>query len=163
QSVEDGVNWLNESELGQAIQVLGFSYALYKVTTVKGSATVKNEKVGGSELSTKDLSQFEKLKGDYASKEITNAERIGSGLKDDPLHRSASFITEEQLAKGRVTSFTGGDGKSYSVLQSLGKLNGLDGIYEYVLDSTGKITHQRFIGGGKITGFPNQKVPKGGY
>lgn len=163
QTVEDGVNWLNESELGQAIQVLGFSYAMYKVTTIKGSSTVKNEKVGGAELSAKDLSQFEKLKGDYASKEIINAERIGSGLKDDPLHRSASFLTEEQLAKGRVTSFTGGDGKSYSVLQSQGKLNGLDGIYEYVLDSTGKITHQRFIDGGKITGFPNQKVPKGGY
>ncbi|MCQ9209568.1 hypothetical protein [Granulicatella seriolae] len=117
----------------------------------------------GVETTAKDLSQFEKLKGEYASKEIPNADRIWSGLKDDPSHRAASFITEEQLAKGRIMSFTGSDNKSYSILQTSGGFNGLDGIYEYTLDSTGKITHQRFIEGGKITGFPNQKVPKGGY
>lgn len=37
------------------------------------------------------------------------------------------------------------------------------GIYEYVINDTGQVTHQRFIQGGKYTGFPNQKVPKGGY
>ncbi|MBC1526545.1 hypothetical protein HCJ05_03275 [Listeria seeligeri] len=121
------------------------------------------EKASGTNTTSKDFSQFEKLKGEYASKEIPNADRIGSGLKDDPSHRAASFITEDQLAKGRVTSFTGSDNKSYSMLQTKGEFNGLDGIYEYILDSTGKITHQRFIEGGKITGFPNQKVPKGGY
>lgn len=43
QSVEDGINWLNESEMGQAIQVLGFSYALYKITTPKGKTIVSNQ------------------------------------------------------------------------------------------------------------------------
>ncbi|MBL1230084.1 hypothetical protein IW492_12665 [Enterococcus sp. BWB1-3] len=126
-------------------------------------AASAGKKASGAETTAKDLSQFENLKGEYASKEIPNADRIGSGLKDDPSHRAASFITEEQLAKGRVTSFTGSDNKSYSILQTNGDFNGLDGIYEYILDPTGKITHQRFIEGGKITGFPNQKVPKGGY
>ncbi|MFD2387264.1 hypothetical protein [Enterococcus rivorum] len=91
-----------------------------------------NKKASGADTTAKDLSQFEKLKGEYASKEIPNADRIGSGLKDDPSHRAASFITEEQLAKGRVTSFTGSDNKSYSMLQTKGNLNGLDGIYEYI-------------------------------
>ncbi|EOI06924.1 hypothetical protein UAY_00266 [Enterococcus moraviensis ATCC BAA-383] len=140
-------------------------YGTYKgIKPVKGTKNVVvSDKASGAEPSSKDLSQFENLKGEYASKEIPNADRVGSGLKEDPGHRAASFITEEQLANGRVTSFTGGDGKSYSVLQTQGNFNGLDGIYEYVLDTTGKITHQRFIEGGKITGFPNQKVPKGGY
>lgn len=99
----------------------------------------------------------------YASQEIPNANRVGSGLKDDIWHRAASFIPEEQLAKGRVTSFTGGDNKSYTLLQTKGDLNGSNGIYEYVMDASGQVTHQRFISGGEITGNPNQVVPKGGY
>lgn len=144
-----------------ANSMLTAGVAVKGVVDVGKTTTVK--KASGAETTAKDLSQFENLKGEYASKEIPNADRIGSGLKDDPSHRAASFITEEQLAKGRVTSFTGSDNKSYSILQTNGDFNGLDGIYEYILDSTGKITHQRFIEGGKITGFPNQKVPKGGY
>ncbi|EGO8079895.1 T7SS effector LXG polymorphic toxin [Enterococcus faecalis] len=135
----------------------------YVLDKPKSTGNVTYKKASVPETTSKDLSQFEKLKGEYASKEIPNADRIGSGLKDDSSHRAASFITEEQLAKGRVTSFTGSDNKSYSILQINEDFNGLDGIYEYILDSTGKITHQRFIEGGKITGFPNQKVPKGGY
>jgi hypothetical protein len=163
QYVEDVYTWINETDIGIALQTLGFTYATYRMATQNGSVTVDNKKRNGFNQTSKDLSQFEKLKGEYASKEIPNADRIGSGLKDDPSHRSASFVSEEQLANGRVTSFIGSDNKSYSLLQTKGNLNGVDGIYEYILDSTGKITHQRFITGGKITGFPNQKVPKGGY
>ncbi|PLS38035.1 hypothetical protein CYV26_04725 [Carnobacterium maltaromaticum] len=57
QSVEDGINWLNESELGQAIQVLGFTYASYRVTTAKGSTTVNNDA-----NSPKNVSLHEKYK-----------------------------------------------------------------------------------------------------
>ena len=106
---------------------------------------------------------FEKLRSDYAAKEVREAERIGSALKDDALHRAASFIPEEQLANGKVTSFLGADRKSYTLLQVNGNLNSSNGIYEYIINSSGEITHQRFIIGGKITGFPNQIVPKGGY
>lgn len=133
-----------------------------RFTILKSTINPSPKGAGGAE-SPKDLSQFEKMKSDYASQEIPKANRVGSGLKDDILHRAASYVSEEQLAKGRVTSFTGGDDKSYTLLQTKGDLNGADGIYEYVMNSGGEITHQKFISGGKITGSPNQIVPKGGY
>ncbi|WP_246215607.1 T7SS effector LXG polymorphic toxin [Listeria valentina] len=43
QGVEDVVTWLNDTELGQAIQMLGFTYAAYKVVTPNGSRVVVNQ------------------------------------------------------------------------------------------------------------------------
>lgn len=48
QYIEDGVNWINESELGQAIQILGFTYASYKITTSSGTKQVNNGKIEGN-------------------------------------------------------------------------------------------------------------------
>lgn len=110
-----------------------------------------------------DIIQYEKLKSQYAADEIYNAERIGNALKDDPSHRAASYLSEKQLAAGRTYSFTGGDNKSYTLLQTKGQLDGVNGIFEYITNDAGQVTHQRFIKGGIYTGFPNQVVPKGGY
>lgn len=112
---------------------------------------------------SEDIIQYEKLKSQYAADEIYNAERIGSALKDDPTHRAASYLSKEQLAAGRTYSFTGGDNKSYTLLQTKGQLDGVDGIFEYITNDIGQVTHQRFIKGGIYTGFPNQVVSKGGY
>ena len=112
---------------------------------------------------SEDIIQYEKLKSQYAADEIYNAERIGSALKDDPSHRAASYLSKEQLANGKTYSFIGGDNKSYMLLQTKGQLNGIDGIFEYITNDAGQVTHQRFIKGGIYTGFPNQVVPKGGY
>ncbi|EMT6272807.1 MafB family polymorphic toxin [Neisseria gonorrhoeae] len=89
---------------------------------------------------------------------IIAADRIGSGLKADTSHRAASFLSQEQLGAGRTFSITGGDGIQRTLLQTKGSLNGQSGIYEYILDSNNKVTHQRFIKGGEITGQPNQRV-----
>ncbi|VEI21432.1 Filamentous hemagglutinin [Serratia plymuthica] len=91
---------------------------------------------------------------------ILDAQRVGSGLKPDPGHRGASYLSREQLMAGEVFAITGGDGVKRSLLQTKGAFNGKDGVFEYIYDKTGNVTHQRFIEGVDITGKPNQKAPK---
>ena len=123
----------------------------------------RNVGSGGEGGYSEDIIQYEKLKSQYAADEIYNAERIGSALKDDSSHRAASYLSKEQLADGRTYSFTGGDNKSYTLLQTKGQLDGVNGIFEYIINDAGQVTHQRFIKDGIYTGFPNQVVPEGGY
>jgi len=111
--------------------------------------------------------QGEKLKSGLAARHVANAERVGtggeilndrfkgSGLKSDPTHRAASFLTEEELAKGRVFPITGNDGVRRTLLQVPGNVNGKQGIVEYIIDHDGTIVHQRFIEGGVIGAGPN--------
>ena len=131
--------------------------------TQKPKNTQGNQVVNEGGTYSEDIIQYEKLKSQYAADEVYNAERIGSALKDDPSHRAASYLSKEQLANGRTYSFTGGDNKSYTLLQTKGQLDGVDGIFEYITNDAGQVTHQRFIKGGIYTGFPNQVVSNGGY
>ena len=60
QYVKDGYTWINESELGQALMILGFTYASYKVLTTTGVKQVESGKlkeVGGGEA-TNNYSQL---------------------------------------------------------------------------------------------------------
>lgn len=59
---------------------------------------------------------------------------------------------------GHCYEIKGNDGGNYTLLQVEGQLDNVSGIFEYILDGNGDITHQRFIAGGKYTGMPNQKV-----
>ncbi len=100
--------------------------------------------------------RFERYRVELAAEEIVNAPRRGSGLKPDSTHRAASYLTREQLKNGRVFSITGRDGHQRVLLQVQGEMNGRPGIFEYILDLDGAVTHQRFIAGGDITGVENQ-------
>ena len=106
----------------------------------------------------RSVAQLEKLKLQHAADEILNAQRIGSGLKPDATHRAASFLSRKQLEAGKLFPIRGGDGVQRQLLQTQGGLNGKKGIFEFILDPAGNITHQRFIDGGAITGIPNFPV-----
>ncbi|MVP02567.1 hypothetical protein [Paenibacillus lutrae] len=98
------------------------------------------------------------MSSSQAAKKIINAERTGTALnKSDPGHRAASFLSQSQLSKGSTFNITGGDGVQRTLLQVRGELDRKSGIYEYILQLNGTVSHQRFIEGGIINGIPNQK------
>lgn len=86
-----------------------------------------------------------------AANKIVNAERVGSGLKGDTYHRAASYLSESQISKGTVYDL----GKNNTLLQVEGSVNGKTGIFEYILNKNGQVTHQLFKEGGVINGIPN--------
>jgi len=97
-----------------------------------------------------------KMTASAAAKIISNAQRVGSALRNsDIYHRAASWLTQSQLAKGKVFSIIGNDGVKRTLLQVNGKLNGKKGIFEYIINEAGNVSHQLFKVGGVINGKPN--------
>lgn len=76
---------------------------------------------------------------------IANAERTGTALaKNDIYHRAGSFLTESQLSKGQACYITGGDGVRRILFQVPGTLNEVRGIFEFILQPDGTVSHQLF-------------------
>jgi len=93
---------------------------------------------------------------------IVNAERTGTALtKSDAYHRAASYVTQQQLSLGRTYIITDVYGVQLTLLQTVGNFHGNPGIFEYIIDQNGNVTHQTFIKNGTFTGTPNQVVNRG--
>ena len=115
-----------------------------------------------SQAGSKGAFQAERLKANLAAEELSTAPRVGSGLKADAAHRSGSFVVGDVGGSGRVFTVVGGDGVKRTLTQVEGTLNENVGIFEWIVDPNGSVTHQRFIPGGRINGIPNQPT-NGGY
>ncbi|HFC8547194.1 TPA: adhesin, partial [Neisseria lactamica] len=138
--------------------VLPFAKVAKLAKVAKAAKAAKLAKQGKAAVSGDFSAAIQAKYTSQTAKNIIAADRIGSGLKADTSHRAASFLSQEQLVAGRTFSITGNDGIQRTLLQTKGSLNGQSGIYEYIIDSNNKVTHQRFIKGGEITGQPNQRV-----
>jgi len=71
-------------------------------------------------------------------------------------------IVDNYVSMAQRFLLKGGDSVTRRLYQLSGTLNGEQGIFEWIVEpgSPNKVTHRRFIKGGKITGKPNQH-PKG--
>ncbi|WP_165442670.1 RHS repeat domain-containing protein [Kurthia gibsonii] len=77
---------------------------------------------------------------------VYHAKRVGTAAtKKDSYHRAAELLTQNQLNKGVVSKFRGGDGRANVLLEVKGIMNGKSGIFEYILDSNGNVSHQMFV------------------
>ena len=94
--------------------------------------------------------------GKNISNPIVNSKRVGSAQKSDP-HHSFSDIVDNYVGNAKTFTLKGGDGKTRTLYQVQGSLNGKKGIFEWIYDSNKGVTHRRFIPNGKITGRPNSR------
>jgi RHS repeat-associated protein len=80
-----------------------------------------------------------------AAQKIRVATRVGTALnKTDKFHRAGSFLSETQLAQGTTSNLVGGDGVRRTLLEVAGELDGVKGIYEFILQPDGTVSHQCF-------------------
>lgn len=95
------------------------------------------------------------------SNPIVDAIRTGSALKLDKDHAFPDIV-DNYAGYAHRFNLVGNDGKSRSLYQLKGSLNGIEGIFEWIVDPDPAIgvAHRRFIGGGRITGRPNQAIRK---
>ncbi len=90
------------------------------------------------------------------SNSVVNSKRVGSAQKPDS-HHSFSDIVDNYAGNAQSFILKGGDGKTRTLYQIKGSLNGQKGIFEWIYDGTKGVTHRRFIPNGKITGRPNSR------
>jgi hypothetical protein len=162
------------TKVGKGAEVATTVGKATKIATTATKATKGAEKLT-TVASTRayNVADFERYKASLAAQEIKDAPVIGTALKkNDPSHRSASFVVDT-VSRGKHYTFKNSDFPASvvrpknpiadndwkSLSQVEGSLNGKPGIFEFIVNRNGDLTHQRFIKNGKLTGFPNQ-TPK---
>ena len=91
------------------------------------------------------------------SNDIVNRERAGSANKTDPMHKFNDIVDNYAGDASKFEIPTKGPGgtvvRTSELSQIEGSLNGKEGVFEWVVDQ-GKVTHRRFIPGGKLQDTP---------
>ena len=72
-------------------------------------------------------------------------------------HHAFPDIIDNYAGKAKSFLLEGADGKTRTLYQIKGGLSKEKGIFEWILDNEGRITHRRFIPNGKISGKPNSR------
>jgi hypothetical protein len=93
------------------------------------------------------------MRAALAADEIRGAQAVGSALKSDRFHRAASFAVDDIAEHGTVFALRNRTG-TVNLTQVPGELNGVAGRFEWIVDQAGRLTHQMFVPGGRITGVP---------
>ncbi|MEX0362923.1 MAG: RHS repeat domain-containing protein, partial [Allomuricauda sp.] len=66
-----------------------------------------------------------------------------------------SNIVDNYMSQASKWTIKGTDGVHRSLYQLKGSLRGQNGIFEWIVESGGNVTHRVFIPNGKLTGIPN--------
>jgi RHS repeat-associated protein len=92
---------------------------------------------------------------------FSDSPRVGSALKvPDGQHGFPDIVDNYAGAGWHFVIQPARPGSSGADLyQVLGHYRGRDGVFEWIVDQ-GAVTRRRFIPGGTVTGFPNQRVPR---
>lgn len=95
-----------------------------------------------------------------------SSSRVGSANKIPDGQHGFNDIIDNYSAIAKTfripTKGPGGQVTRYSELMQIeGSNNGISGVFEWIVDQE-KVTHRRFIPGGKVTGHPNQIPNKQG-
>jgi hypothetical protein len=84
-----------------------------------------------------------------------SATPVEKALQSDVFHRAPTFMRDEAAALGTKFEIAGDDTTQYVLTQINGAVNGTKGVFEYIVNSAGDLTHQLFKPGGIINGIPN--------
>lgn len=124
-----------------------------------GARTVEVERPKDAPISTLTPPAVASRKPIVIENDILGKQRTGSAKKTDPMHSFNDLIDNYAGDAQTFEIPTKGPGgitiRTSRLYQIEGSLNGKDGIFEWIVDQD-RVTHRRFIPGGKITGFPNQ-------
>jgi len=80
-----------------------------------------------------------------AARTVVNAPRTSTAATHtDTFHTAGGFLTESQLAQGHTSIPHSADGILRTKLQVPGKVNGKGGVFEFIIEPDGSVSHQLF-------------------
>ncbi len=136
---------------GKTISLIDKAYSLGELVYYSEKSGRMTRKLGAAGF---DIAGTNIKTSEQAADLIANAERTGHALKGDDFHYGGLWLSKEQLSAGQAFTLTGRDQskKDAILFQVEGGLNGKSGVFEYILEQDGTISHQLFKEGRTVDG-----------